>query len=414
MMTESRRYRAHFDITLVILVYALAIFGVLAVTVATFTINDPSGMEDISLLNRIIQSSYGTNQAIFLLISPIILGVLVAFRYESLRFLSRPIYYFSIVLLVVALVTSQSDNVQAWISIIWGYTLQPAEFVKIGLIMMLAKVLAVREKPMSTLKDFIYIMAILMIPAGITILQGEMGSVLVMVVIFAAMLYFSGVDMKILLGMLAAGLIGVFALFGFVAASGSDSYRLLRILAFIQPELYASSDAYQQLQSKAAIGSGGLGGIGIFQDGSMSQLDFVPADWTDFIFSSIGEAFGFIGCTIIVLLFLAIVLRLLYLARFTRDKYGRLIIIGVMSMLFFHVFQNVAMTIGLMPITGIPLPFLSYGGSNMITNMGGIGLVLNVVKNRSLSAPVQTPQLEVRKYSRIRGLRKRNTYTEEY
>lgn len=407
MTTESRKYRAHFDLVLVILVYAVAVFGVLAVTVATYSVND---VAEASLLQRIAGSYYGSRQAIFLMISPIVLGVLLAFRYESIRFLARPIYYFSIVLLVVSLVTSRNKNVQAWISVLWGYTLQPSEFIKIGMILMLAKVLAAAEKPMSTFKDFVRIMAIVIFPAVIIMMQGEMGSLLVMIVIFAVMLYFGGVDMKILLGMLGVAAVGVLALIGLASASGSDNYRLMRILSFVNPEAY-SADSYQQTQSKMAIGSGGVEGIGMFVDGSMSQLNFVPEDWTDFIFSTIGEAFGFIGCALIILLYLAIILRLLHLARYTRDKFGRLIIIGVMSMIFFHVFQNVAMSVGKMPVTGIPLPFLSYGGSNMITNMGGIGLVLNVVKNRSLSTPVQTPQLSVQKYGRIRGIKNRgDTY----
>ncbi|NLB91657.1 MAG: rod shape-determining protein RodA [Clostridiales bacterium] len=406
MMTESRRYKAHFDIVLCLLVYTLAIFGVLAVTVATYSVGDP---QEASLLQRIVQSTYGSRQGIFLLISPVVLGVVVSLRYESLRLLARPIYYFSVLLLGVVLFTSQSSNVKAWMGI-WDYTLQPSEFVKIGLIMLLAKVLASNEKPMSTMKDFIRIMGILILPSMITMAQGEMGSVLVMVVIFAVMLYFGGVSLKILFSMAAVGVVAIFAIYGLAKASGSDNYRLMRILAFINPADYASSGAYQQSQSIAAVGSGGREGIGVFVDGSMSQLNFVPEDWTDFIFSSIGEAFGFIGCTILIVVYLAVVIRLLYLARFTRDKFGRLIIIGVMAMIFFHVFQNVAMAIGLMPITGIPLPFVSYGGSNLITNMGGIGLVLNVVKNRSLSTPVQTPQLNVRKYGRIRGLKKDDAY----
>ena len=145
-------------------------------------------------------------------------------------------------------------------------------------------------------------------------------------------------------------------------------------------------------QSQIAIGSGGFNGIGRFVDGAMSQLNYVPADWTDFIYSTIGEAWGFIGCFLVLVMYLLIILRMLYLARFTYDKYGMLIIIGVMGMLLFHVFENIGMTLGLMPITGIPLPFLSYGGSNMTTNMGGIALVLNVTKNRSLSAAISTPQ----------------------
>ena len=397
MITENRRAKAHLDLSLIIMTYILAILGVLAVTVATYQVTDKP---DMTLLNHIVESENGSKQAIFLLVSPIILGVIVAFRYENLRLLSRLIYYISVFLLLVVLVTSQVSGVKAWMNIIWGYTIQPSEFAKIGLILVMARILSRENEPMSTWKDFVRTMSIIALPAVFILLQGEMGSLLVMIFIFVVMLYFGGVKLKILFGMAAVGAIFVLALYGFAVASGSDSYRLQRVLSFFNPEMYSSNDAYQMTQSKIAIGSGGMRGIGIFIDGSMSQLDYVPADWTDFIFSTIGEAFGFIGCSIILLIYLLMILRMVYLARFTQDKFGQMVIIGVLSMFLFHVFQNIAMTLGLMPIAGIPLPMLSYGGSNMVTNMAGVGLVLNVVKNRSLSAAVNTPQLRTNRYSR--------------
>ena len=131
--------------------------------------------------------------------------------------------------------------------------------------------------------------------------------------------------------------------------------------------------------------------MGTFVPGSFSQLDYVPEDWTDFIFSSIGEAFGFRGCVLLLLAYLCLILRLLYLARYTTDRFGQGIIIGVMAMMLFHIFENIGMNVGLMPVTGIPLPFVSYGGSNLVTNMAGIGLALNATKNRSISIRL-TPQ----------------------
>jgi rod shape determining protein RodA len=395
MISENRRSKAHLDIILIILIYALAIFGVLAVTIATYPVD--SGPEK-TLLNHIVNSTNGSRQAIFLLISPIILGVIVSFRYESFRLLARFFYYVSVFLLFLVLVTSQVSGVKAWMSTFWGYTIQPSEFAKLGMILIMARILSRDVSPMSTWKDFVRIMSIIAFPAVFILLQGEWGSLMVMIFIFAAMLYFGGVKLKVLFGLAAAGVLLVLAVYGIAMASGSDNYRVQRILSFFNPEMYSANEAYQMTQSKIAIGSGGLSGIGMFVNGSMSQLDYVPADWTDFVFSTIGEAFGFIGCGIIMLLYLLIILRMLFLARFTQDRFGQLIIIGVMSMFLFHVFQNVAMTLGLMPIAGIPLPFLSYGGSNMVTNMGGVGLVLNVVRNRSLSAYINAPQLRANKY----------------
>lgn len=395
MISENRRSKAHLDIILIILTYILAIMGVLAVTIATFPVD--SGPEK-TLLNHIINSDSGSKQALFLLVSPIILGVIISFRYENFRLLARFLYYVSVALLLVALITSQASGVKAWMDTLWGYTIQPSEFIKLGMILFMARILSREASPMSTWKDFLRIMSIIALPAVFILLQGEWGSLFVLVFIFAVMLYFGGVKMKVLFGLTAAGVLLVLLIYGVAMASGSDNYRVQRILSFFNPEMYSANEAYQMTQSKIAIGSGGLSGIGMFVNGSMSQLDYVPADWTDFVFSTIGEAFGFIGCGVIMLLYLLIILRMLFLARFTQDKFGQLIIIGVMSMFLFHVFQNVAMTLGLMPIAGIPLPFLSYGGSNMVTNMGGVGLVLNVVKNRSLSAYINTPQLRVNKY----------------
>ena len=180
--------------------------------------------------------------------------------------------------------------------------------------------------------------------------------------------------------------------YAFMTATGSTDYRLGRIAGWLDPEAFSSGDAYQQTMSKMTIGSGGISGIGMFRNGAISQLNYVPADWTDFIYSTIGETWGFIGCVSVLAGYILILCRMLYLAWYTRDKFGRLIICGVMGMLLFHVLENIAMTLGLMPITGIPLPFLSYGGSNMMTNMGGVGLVLNVTRNRSISIPVNAPQ----------------------
>ena len=260
------------------------------------------------------------------------------------------------------------------------------------MILVLAKNLSVQDRPLSDLRSFVRIFLMVFIPGFVILLQGETGSLLVIIFLFAVMMYFSNVSMKTL-GILAAiAILGILAVYGFMVATGSTDYRLARIAGWLNPEMYASDDAYQQTMSKMTIGSGGISGNGMFVNGAISQLNYVPADWTDFIYSTIGETWGFIGCVVVLIGYILIILRMLYLAWYTRDKFGRLIICGVMGMLLFHVLENIAMTLGLMPITGIPLPFLSYGGSNMMTNMGGVGLVLNVTRNRSVSIPINAPQ----------------------
>ena len=386
---ERRAYRAHTDIVLILLVAAMSLLGIVAVCVATYS---PSSSSDISFLNHVVESSYTMRQCLFVLVAPLVVGFLMVLPYNFLYSWTERIYWAMIILLTAVTVFNRAQGVKAWLDIIWGYTIQPSEFAKLSMILILAKQLSRSSQPMSTFKSFTRTMITVMIPAVIILAEGETGSMLVIVALTAVMMYFSGVSMK-MLGILAAiAILGILSIYGLMVATGSTDYRLARISGFLNPELYSSSDSYQILQSQMAIGSGGFSGIGMFVDGSMSQLNYVPADWTDFIYATIGEAWGFVGCMAVLIMYILILLRMLYLAYFTRDKYGRLIICGVMGMLLFHVFENIAMTLGLMPITGIPLPFLSYGGSNMVTNMGGIGLVLNVTRNRSLSDAVSTPQ----------------------
>ena len=389
MIAENRRSRAHTDIVLIALVFAMALFGVVAVCVATYSTDSSP---DMSFLQHIVTSSYTMRQCLFLLIAPLVVGVIMAFPYDFLRRRAEMIYWATVILLIVVTVFNRAQGVKAWLDIIWGYTIQPSEFAKLAMILILAKQLSLRDRPMADMRSFIRIMAMVAFPCLVILLEGETGSMLVIVFLFAVMMYFANCSLK-MLGILAAiGILGLLSLYGVMIATGSTDYRLARISGFLNPDLYSSSDAYQMRQSQMAIGSGGLTGIGMFVDGSMSQLNYVPADWTDFIYSTIGEAWGFVGCVSVLIGYILILLRMLYLAWYTRDKFGRLIIIGVMGMLLFHVIENVAMTLGLMPITGIPLPFLSYGGSNMVTNMGGVGLVLNVTRNRSLSGAINTPQ----------------------
>ena len=399
MVNESRRSRAHFDWQLMVLVFSLAAFGVLAVSVATFS--TASEAED-TLLNYIISSYHGKRQAIFFFVAFVVVLFIAYFPYEILRRRAGLFYSLACGLMAFTLITNGAQGVKAWTDLIWGYTIQPAEFIKLACILAVAKSLETDTQPLSTLQSWIRLGTLLGIPCALSLAQGEMGSMLVMVFIFGIMMYFGGARIRVLVSVVAVGAIAIAILYGYMVASGSDSYRLERILSFIDPSLADASASYQQTNSKIAIGSGGLTGRGTFVQGAFSQLDYVPEDWTDFIFSTIGEAFGFVGCALVILTYLLIIVRMLYLARYTLDRFGQMIIIGVMSMLLFHVFENVGMTVGLLPITGIPLPFLSYGGSNLVTNMAGIGLVLNAVKNRSVTImPGIAPQMmTTRKWSR--------------
>ena len=393
MLNESRRSRAHFDLPLVLLVFGLAAFGVLCVSVATFSTS--SEAED-TLLNYIVSSYYGMRQALFLLVSPLVVGFVTYLPLDFFRRRTILFYYLACGLLLVALGGS-ATGVKAWIDILWDYTLQPSEFVKLACILVTARYLETNDDPLGSVRSWLRLGLLMGIPWTLTMLQKEMGSVLVMIFCFGVMMYFGGIRMRVLFGTLGVAIVLIALLLGILMASGTDNYRIERILSFINPAQVDSDATYQVTNSTIAIGSGGWSGKGLFVQGSFSQLNYVPEDWTDFIFSTIGEAFGFVGCASVILVYLLIILRMLYLARYTLDRFGQMVIIGVMAMLLFHVLENVAMTTGLMPITGIPLPFLSYGGSNLLTNMAGIGLVLNVVKNRSA---IYRPAPQMRSYTK--------------
>ena len=392
MMSETRINReGRFDWPLVIVVYALSIFGILCITMATYV---PSVSENLPLLNKILASRSGMWQSIFLVVSPLVIGVIVALPTQIIRSRTRLVYLGVLGLLVITLVIGQvSNGLRGWLkSDLLGRSIQVSEFSKLSVLLMLAQQLARSEKPMSKFRDFMRTMIIVGVPALAVLAQGETGTVIVIAFMFLAMIYFAGVDIRIILAFIVLGVLGIGAIVAYGMLSETTDYRILRLLAFLDPEKYRQTGGYQILMSQKAIGAGQLTGVGTFLPGSWTTLGFVPESSTDAIFTVVGECFGFVGCAGVLLAYLFIVLRMIFLARFTEDKFCRLVIVGVVSMLLFHVFQNVAMSMGIMPITGIPLPFLSYGGSNFISNIAAVALVLNIARSGN-SATVTTVPL---------------------
>ena len=387
MMESTKRMQRHFEWPLLVAVYLLSVFGILCIAMATY---DVDASANVPLLNKILNSKSSMWQSIFLLVSPVVVGVVMAIPTELYRGRARLIYYGVLALLVVTLLAGQvSNGLRGWMkSSILGRSIQPSEFAKLSILLMLARHLSRVEKPMSKARDFFRIMFIVGMPSLVVLAQGETGTVIVIIFMFIVMLYFAEVDMRVLVGLIAVGVIAIGLVIAYALISESTDYRLARILAFIDPQKYQQDAAYQNIHAQQAIGSGQMTGVGTFLSGSWATLGYVPENSTDFIFTVVGECFGFVGCAAVLGAYLFIILRMIYLARFTRDKFGRLVIIGVMAMLFFHVFQNIAMNVGVMPITGIPLPFLSYGGSNFITNIAAVALVMNITRSRTTQSDV--------------------------
>lgn len=382
-----------YEIFLLLLVYGLSIFGILCITMATYV---PSVSADVPLLNKVLNSRSGMWQSIFLLVSPLVIGVIVALPTELIRARTRLAYYGILGLLVATLVIGQvSNGLRGWLrSDILGRSIQVSEFSKLTILLMLARQLSRSDKPMSKFKDFMRTMLIVGVPSLAVLAQGETGTVIVIIFIFFSMMFFAGVDLRLLLAFAVLGLLGIGAIVAYGLLAETTDYRILRLLAFMDPQKYKQSGGYQIIMSQRAIGSGQLYGMGTFLPGSWTTLGYVPESSTDSIFSVVGECFGFVGCAGVLLAYLGIIMRMIYLAWIFKDKFCKLVIIGVASMFLFHVFQNVAMSMGIMPITGIPLPFLSYGGSNFISNIAAIALVVNISRHGGGSAA--TPVAMVR------------------
>ena len=264
MMNETRRRsQAHFDWPLLVAVYALAALGILCITMATY---DASVNGDQPLLNKILSSRSGMWQSIFLMVSPVVIGVIMAIPTEIYKARARLAYMAVLGLLVVTLVAGQvSNGLKGWLkSTILGRSIQPCEFAKLGVLLMLARQLSRSEKPMGNMKEFFRVLVGVGIPSAVVLLQGETGSVLVILFMFLVMIYFAGVDLRIILGIAAVGAVGIGVVVAYGLMADDPDYRILRLLAFLDPSKYYQTGGYQLLRCQEVIGRGGMTGIGTF------------------------------------------------------------------------------------------------------------------------------------------------------
>lgn len=375
---NNRLSKPHFDWQLLVASYMLALYGVLAITIANY---NPSLGSDRSLQQLIMDANNGRLQLLWVVVSMVAVGLVMTIKYDIIGRLWPIIYVVDVLLLGLVLGTSQINGVKGWYQFL-DRTFQPSELAKLALIITLSKALTrYPDKPIPNFRYFVYVCMHFGIPALLILLQPDIGTLMVFCVIFVALLFTSGFELRWMF-LLGAIVIAAMTPVIFYLAS-TNNFRWLRLVAFINPESDPTGSSYQIVNSKITIGSGGLYGKGAFAEGTLTHLNYVPENHTDFIFSVVGETLGFVGSMVLLALYAFVIFRMLLLAYYTRDRFGQLIIIGVMSMLLFHVFENIGMCIGVMPITGIPLPFISYGGTNLVVNMAGIGLVLNVTYHKS-------------------------------
>ena len=373
----NKKFFANYDIWLVVAVIVLSIFGIICIGSA---VHINQGEELGTFYKQIIFFILGIGIMVFMSLVDV----------DLWGNLYIPIYVFNLILLSIVLIIGiggDSHGASRWIAI-GPLTIQPSEFAKIFMIIFTAKLIDKKKDSINNIGVILTIIALAMIPIIMVYKQPSMSACLVLVAILGCQLFAAGLSYKFIAKV--AGV--VVPVVGFlvwdttrenpiIADKIFYSHQMDRIMTFINPE--ADYDSYYQtLKSINAISSGQLSGKGLYQ-GTLNQLSYLPEPHNDFIFSVIGEEFGFIGCVFVLLLMLFIILRCVYIAMQTENMYHRIIIVGVAAMLSFQTIVNTCVATGLIPNTGMSFPFVSYGGSSMWTSMASIGIVLNIGLKRS-------------------------------
>lgn len=337
----------------------------------------------------VLLSAYGGNisairtQLISTIIGFIAIAILCTMDLDVIKRSVRVIYGLSIGLLILTLLIGR--GLDAWGAKSWIYigsfSIQPSEIVKILLIFSFAAYLDKYKLTINEPKRLILSLIFVGFPVGLILLQPDFGTAMVYLFFIAAMLFVAGISWKWIIILLLSGLAA-----GFIIFTNLSGYRADRIENFLNPNRDTSGSNWQQQQGLIAIGSGMLKGRG-YMKGTQSQYGYIPEKETDFIFSVLAEELGFIGAIVLIVLFAIVILRLVKIAKSSRNTFVTNMVTGIAAMLFIHIFENIAMTIGLMPVTGIPLPFLSSGGTFQLICLSEIGLALSASMQKSIKDP---------------------------
>lgn len=362
----SKRLVQNLDWWLLAVVLALLGFGIVVIFSATRTAGG-GGHPYAFVVRQVVSAA----------LSLALLAGTISVDYRVFKKWATPFYLAMLTVLAVVLVLGRSAmGAQRWISLGPFGSFQPSELAKLAVILFVASRLDDVDD-LSTLKSLLPIMAYVGLPAALVLLQPDLGTALVFAGLFFAMLYIAGASPKHLGGIVAAGaLISPLAFFFLLRP-----YQQARLIAFFDPFQDPLGNGYNVIQALIAVGSGQLLGKGLL-GGSQTQSDFVPENHTDFIFSAVGEEFGFIGAMVLVAAYYFILRRGVNVIGVAKDRFGALLATGVVTMLLLHVVINVGMNLGIMPVAGIPLPFVSYGGSSLLTNVIAVGILLNVHMRR--------------------------------
>ena len=349
-----------------ILICTLLLIGI--GLVALYSSTQSSGFEELK------------KQIMWLIISIPIVILIISLDYEIIANISQIGYGIILILLVLVLFTTPVNGATSWFDI-GPFSFQPAEFAKIFVILLLAKgIVRVQkqdENDISKPLKLFLVLLIVAVPVLLIIKQPDYGTALAFLVATIFMLFVSGINKKYIIGAILSVIVVVRLLYFFVLPEHAKT----RIDVFLNPNLDPRGAGYNVIQSKLAIGAGQLFGMGITK-GNQTQLGFLYPKTTDFIFSVIGEEMGFIVSAGVIVLYVVLITKAIYVAKTAKDNLGSYIAMGIAGVFMFHMVENIGMTMGLLPITGVPLPFVSYGGSSLLTNFVLVALLLNISARR--------------------------------
>ncbi|MFZ2864261.1 MAG: rod shape-determining protein RodA [Ignavibacteriaceae bacterium] len=395
-----------FDFGLFIPVLILFLVGLTAIYSSTF--NHPT------------MSGNFNRQLVFGIAAFIVFFITYSVPSNTFRMIAIPTYLFSLLLLVIVLVVGRkTSGARSWLDF-GPLGFQPSELAKLGTILVMSLFLSRKNTDIESFKDIVLALCIGFLPVMMILLEPDMGTAIVFVGMILLLIFWKGISVFGLFIVLSPGFVAISALFGFYSFLGALVLTLIvllifrkdiffsgsifalnlaagffadylyhalsphqqkRIQSFIDPNMDPLGAGYNTIQAKVAIGSGGLFGKG-FLKGNQTQLQYIPEQWTDFIYCVIGEEFGFIGSMIVLILFFYLFLKILKIASTTKVEFLSLTIIGVLSVYFIHFLINIGMVVGILPVIGIPLPFVSYGGSSLLVNMFMLGMIANIFRSR--------------------------------
>ncbi|HOM71382.1 MAG TPA: rod shape-determining protein RodA [Armatimonadota bacterium] len=361
----ERRLLKNFDIGLVLLMLAITVYGLVVI----YSASRGSGNE----------SSVVQKQLMWAIAGLIAFSITVSIDHKSFPRLYNWIYGFNLLLLAAVLVVGQAHkDAQRWLGF-GPISVQPSELAKISIIITLAVFLTSQRDKLREFKTFALSFVHIAVPMLFILKQPDLGTSLVIVAIWLGMTFIAGVKIQHLALFLAVML--VVGVIGWNTPYVLKDYQKGRLTSFLNPEKDRLGSGYHLVQSRIAIGSGQVTGKG-YLHGTQGQLGFIPENHTDFIFTVAAEEFGFMGAAPLILMYLMLLWKGLLIMSETEDFTGRLIAAGIICMFLFHIFVNIGMTLGIMPITGVPLPLMSYGGSSLLANMIAMGVLVGVGMRR--------------------------------